>query len=295
MIWIRAFAACCCFFLCMGPLKASASQGAVPWRALEPGLDIVQIPLTVSLQTPPPSDDEETPLPPTFKGVLTAIRIAPEQFSFSVYMASEKGPLPLSRLIEKENFVVAVNAGMYLPDNITNTGYLRSASHTNNKRVVASFGSFFVAEPHTSQLPSARLLDRNKDNWEKALEQYSLVMQNYRMTTDAGRVIWKQGERPHSIAALSQDSSGNILFLFCPDPVPAAEFIAEVLRLPLGAKSVMYLEGGIDAALCIRSSGMETIMTGRHASGLWSGGVNLQLPNVLGIRRKPKTSPSTSK
>ena len=216
--------------------------------------------------------------------MVTVLRIDPAQFAFSLYMASEKGPKLLPEIGKSEDFAAAINAGMYLPDRLTSTGYLRDTAHANNARIAAGFGAFFVAEPRAKGLPRALLLDRQKDDWQQALNQYSLVMQNYRMTTPEGRVIWKQGSSPHSVAALSQDAAGNILFLFCPAPVFAGDFMTALLHLPLGIRSVMYLEGGTDAALLIRAGGIDSVQTGRHASGLWGGGLNL--PNVLGIRRR---------
>ena len=88
------------------------------------------------------------------------------------------------------------------------------------------------------------------------------------------------------MAALSQDASGRVLFLLCPDPVPAAEYMAALLRLPLGIRSVMYLEGGSEAALLINAGGVSTVEAGRHVSGLWGGSANLMLPNILGIRKR---------
>ncbi|MDL2210084.1 phosphodiester glycosidase family protein [Desulfovibrio sp. OttesenSCG-928-O18] len=287
MTGFRAAAFCLCFLVFSWAHGARAAEAPAPvaWKTLEPGLELAQVPLAVVSDAPVVAGGANTG-PATFAATLSVVRIAPDKFVFSLYMASESGPRTLAEVGERENFSAAINAGMYLPDRSTSTGYLRSATHTNNGRVAANFGAFFVAEPADKKLPRARLLDRTRDDWQKALQQYGLVMQNYRMTTPEGRLIWKQGDRPHSVAALSQDNAGNILFLFCPDPVPATDFMSAVLRLPLGIKSVMYLEGGIDAALLIRSGDVKTVRTGRHASGLWSGGAGLALPNVLGVRRR---------
>lgn len=285
----------CCLVLAgtSFPLAADAGETLTPvtWKNLEKGLDIAKISLTFTVPSPfssPASSAEETAAAQTVSvaAIASVLRIDPALFSFSLYMASEKGRKNMADVCKEENFVAAINAGMFLPDRITNTGYLRQGSHANNPRVAANFGSFFVAGPIKPRLPQALLMDRSTHNWQKALAEYSLVMQNYRMTTPGGHVIWKQAERLHSLAALSQDTAGNILFIFCPDPVPASEFIAALLACPLGAFSVMYLEGGSEAALIINAGGVSEMQTGRHASGLWSGGAKLEVPNVLGIMRR---------
>ncbi|MCC8193714.1 MAG: phosphodiester glycosidase family protein [Deltaproteobacteria bacterium] len=289
----------CCLFLSLN--AAAAVQGGIRWQTLEPGLDLARVTVTFTPSSPAPSpptsaDDGggTSPLTGPQEATTTILRIDPEKFTFSLYMASEQGPKTLGQIGTSENFVAAINAGMFQRDGVTNTGYLRSRSHTNNGHVAANFGAFFVARPEKDGLPQARLLDKHADDWETALRHYGLVMQNYRMTAPDGRVIWKQADRLHSVAALSQDTKGNILFLLCPSPVPAADYMAALLRLPLGIGVVMYLEGGSEAALLINAGGINAVEAGRHTSGLWSGSASLMLPNVLGVRRRaePGSAPS---
>ncbi len=216
--------------------------------------------------------------------VVTVLRIDPARYTFSLHMASEETPLSLPALAEKHGLAAAINAGMYLPDGKTSTGHLRSETHTNNPRVAGNFGAFFLANPKDSTLPRARLADRSEDDWQKLLEQYTLVMQNYRMNTAQGRIIWKD-DRPHSIAALSQDNKGNVLFFMCREPVPAAAFASAMLRRPLGLRTLMYLEGGSEAAMLVKAGDVNEVFVGRYGRG-WgpSGSTDIVLPNVLGVK-----------
>ena len=304
-VFRRAACVLCCFLILGGAVPASPADSPsparqLPWQPLEKGLDLARMPLTF-IPTPRPaaeranadpaphaSPDVSTTAPPpqpeAVTATVTVLRIDPELFSFSLYMASENGPKTFAELGESEQFAAAINAGMFLPDGLTNTGYLRSATHTNNARVAGNFGAFFVAEPANPKLPPARLLDKHSDDWQGALNAYSIVMQNYRMTTPGGTVIWKQAERLHSIAALGQDKAGNILFILCPSPVPAADFMKALLRLPFGLGTVMYLEGGSEAALFINAGDVKTVESGPHVRKLW--GASLSLPNVLGVKRR---------
>ena len=228
---------------------------------------------------------EGTPQPPVAASAML-VRIDPAQFDFSLYMASEKGPKTLAEICASENFIVAINAGMYRLDGLTSTGYLRGPSHTNNSHMAGNFGAFFVAGLRDKSLPPARMLDRNEHDWETAVTQYDLVMQNFRMATASGRVIWKQAERRHSVAAMSEDADGRILFIMCPTPLPATDFLKALQEFPLRLATVMYLEGGSEAALLLNAGGIKTVEAGRHISGLWGGSAALPLPNVLGVRRR---------
>lgn len=279
----------CCFGLLFPafaiPAAALDPAGrSIAWKTLEPGLEHARVAVSF---TPSAIDDEDrAPAPLPVSATVSLVRIDPARFDFFLYMASEKGGKTLSEIVAGERFAAAINAGMYRTDHLTSTGYLRSPEHINNNHVAANFGAFFVARPEDETLPRARLLDRYEHDWETALTQYGLVMQNYRMATASSRVVWKQTERRHSIAALSEDAAGNILFLLCPDPVPATDFLKALQGLPLALTTVMYLEGGSEAALYVNAGGVNTVEAGRHFSGLWSGSASLPLPNVLGIRRR---------
>ena len=254
---------------------SSDSPSSISWRNLAPGLEMAEFALDLA------EAGGLTASAPR----LVALRIDPARYVFTLHMASEDGLHSLPALAKKHGLLAAVNAGMYLPDGKTSTGHLRSAAHVNNPRVAENFGAFFVADPKNSALPPARLLDRVEDDWRGALDAYGLVMQNYRMNTVQGRVIWKKEDRAHSIAVLSQDKTGRILFLFCREPVQAVAFATVLLNLPLNLRTLMYLEGGSEAALLIRAGGVDEVLVGRYASG-WgpSGSRDIPLPNVLGIR-----------
>lgn len=285
---------------------SAPAQQAIPWQTLQNGLSLAQIPLSimppVSLPfpgTPPhtadsaPSQHNATPpsLAPSPDNAqqlpaVTALRIDPKYFTFTLHMASDDKARSLPDLAQRHGLAAAINASMYLPDNVTSTGHLRNATHVNNPRVVEKFGAFLVAQPKDPKLPRAALLDRAEDDWQKALNQYSLVVQNYRLNSAQGKVLWSPEGPPHSIAALSQDKSGNILFLLCREPVQPAAFATALLHLPLGLRTIMYLEGGPQAAMLVRSGDVDQVWVGRHISGLWgtSGHQDAVLPNVLGIR-----------
>lgn len=255
------------------PAPSSAGvdeQGKPDWRQLEPGLDFGQFRL---------NDNE---------ALLTALRIDPAYFNFILCARSlDGGPLrSLNQWAEQYDLSAAINASMYLPDGITSTGYMKQGEHFNNKRVVQRFGAFFVAGATHPGLPGAAIVDRDDPQWEQHIGQYRLVIQNYRMTSADRRILWSPGGPHYSISAVAQDGDGRILFLHCRQPVEAYAFAQQLLHLPLNVRTVMYVEGGGQAGLLVRSAHWQHELAGISPAGfLVTGDLRALLPNVLGAVR----------
>lgn len=252
----------------------AALPEAPRWNALEEGLEYAEF----SLQSEAGQ-----------QASLTVLRIDPELFDFRLYAsAAHKHPaLTLGQWADSHDLVAAINASMYLPDGVTSTGYMRQDDYINNKRLVRRFGAFFVAGPRQEGLPRADILTREDPQWQELLEQYRLVIQNYRMINDERRILWSPGGPLYAISAVAEDGAGKILFLHCREPLEAYSFAHALLHLPLDVRTVMYVEGGMQAGLVIRSPGLHQELRGRHLADFWvTGNVRAQLPNVLGIRRR---------
>ncbi len=260
-------------------------DGKIDWKTLDQGFEFADVPLKMVAA----NGEGDIPL----QGFIL-VRIAPEFYEFTLHMASEsKERLSLPQWAERNGLCAVVNAGMYLPDNLTNTGYMRNAGHVNNGRLSSKFGAFFVAGPKVAGLPNADLLDRqapDKD-WEKLIASYDVVVQNYRLVSDGGKTLWPAGGPAHSIAAVSRDGAGRILFILCRAPLPAADFAALLLGLPLNLRCVMYVEGGAQAGILVRAGrGAEAVnkVWKGQSAGLLTlpGNVDAPLPNVLGVRKR---------
>ena len=258
-----------------GDAEADAALPEAPrWNALEEGLEYAEF----SLQSEAGQ-----------QASLTVLRIDPELFDFRLYAsAAHKHPaLTLGQWADSHDLVATINASMYLPDGVTSTGYMRQDDYINNKRLVRRFGAFFVAGPRQEGLPRADILTREDPQWQELLEQYRLVIQNYRMINDERRILWSPGGPLYAISAVAEDGTGKILFLHCREPLEAYSFAHALLHLPLDVRTVMYVEGGMQAGLVIRSPGLHQELRGRHLADFWvTGNVRAQLPNVLGIRRR---------
>ncbi len=224
---------------------------------------------------------------------LAVVRLPPENFDF-VLCAVGRGkhpPLTLRQWVQREGLSAAINASMYLPDGVTSTGYLREGDYANNSKLARRFGAFFVAGPDDAALPAATLIDKEEPDWQERLARYRLVVQNYRLISRDGNILWKPGGPRNAISAVGVDAEGHILFLHCREPLDAYSFAEGLLRLPLHIRLTMYVEGGGQAGLVLRAGSLEREYNGRSAAEFLStGNIRAALPNVLGARRRPASS-----
>jgi len=220
---------------------------------------------------------------------IDIVRIDPALFRFSLHGVNMKEPTPhsLSAWAEQNELVMAINASMYLPDQSTSTGYLRYGDHVNNPRINSKFGAFFVAEPDTPDLAQAAILDRECDPWEERLPHYMLVAQNYRLIDTDGKILWLPGGPEHSIAAVGQDRQGHILFIHCRVPMTGEAFASSLLHMPLALRSLMYVEGGSQASMLVRSTTFSRLWIGQSSVPfLYPPESGTTLPNIIGVRRR---------
>ncbi|MCL2122537.1 MAG: phosphodiester glycosidase family protein [Desulfovibrionaceae bacterium] len=270
-LYFRVFLFSC--LCCLLPAGALCSDADPVWQELEAGLQFASF---ASSQAESAAN-------------IDIVRIDPALFRFSLHSAGAEGPASHSLLgwAEQEDLVLAINASMYLPDRVTSTGYLRYGDHVNNPRIHNKFGAFFVAEPDMPDLPQAAILDRERDTWAEQLPRYMLVIQNYRLIDTDGKVLWLPGGAEHSIAAVGQDRQGHILFIHCRDPMTGEAFAAALLRMPLVLRSLMYVEGGSQAAMLVRCPKLRRLWIGQSSMLFLHPPENGNtLPNVLGVRRR---------
>jgi hypothetical protein len=283
---------------CADPLAAQDSlpdQARDPlpeivWSSLRPGLELGLVPLAGS------SGEEE-------EVSFVFLRFSPWLFSFSLQMASLDGAAhSLRGWAEKYALLAGINAGMYLPDNLTSTGLMRTREHVNNGHEGSRLGAFFVSEPAGRGLPQADILERDAGGWRNRLASYGQVVQNYRLISGKGRILWPDGGQAHSAAAVGKDSRGRILFILGLQPLSAAAFAGCLKSFPLDLGPVMYVEGGSQAGLFVLETGRDAVASRPGASSgplgdgvlhVWKGRLDVfrtegnpaaPLPNIIGVR-----------
>ncbi len=247
----------------------------IPWENKALGLDFAEI---------SPVDDATD----SNKTTLRIVRFDPKYFTFCLHSIGEdkSPPKSLTQWTKEKKLISAINASMYLPDGHTSTGYMRSGSYINNKHRASKFGAYFLAKPKNPAIAAARIVEKDHPKLEQFLAQYSIIIQNYRLISAKRNILWSQGGQKHSIAAVGQDSKGNILFFHVREPIDAHSFASLLLRLPLNIGTVMYVEGGVQAGMVLHHGEENFFWGGRHPAEFFLGNVGVALPNILGVQSK---------
>ena len=220
---------------------------------------------------------------------FVVLRMDPQRCEIVLCSAALDGGAPRTpeQWAREYRLSAVINAGMYLPDGLTGTAYMRSGDNVNNGRVAEKYGSFFVASPRQPSLPNAMLLDKDVDDWKLLLPQYEFAVQNFRLIGPEGVQRWPENGPRHSIAAVGMNAKGEIFFLHYETPISVYEFV-RILREESGLNltRAMYVEGGAQAVLGVWTPAEKMYRTGRHPANFLLGGPIL--PNILGVRLAQK-------
>ena len=101
---------------------------------------------------------------------------------------------------------------------------MREGDYANNRRLARRFGAFSSPGPTTTPCPPPPSSTRTSRTGRNALPVTVLVVQNYRLISRDGRILWKPGGPRTAIAAVGVDAEGRILFLHCREPLDAYSF-----------------------------------------------------------------------
>jgi hypothetical protein len=253
------------------------------WQSLAPGMDIGTFHASKHSSSG--------------NSLITVLRIDPDLWSLEftgLSLTGESNGLTARQWSKTYGFTAAINAGMFATDNRTHVGYLRFRNHLNNDNV-NSYQSVAAFDPRRQGLPRFRIFDLDSPGrrMEAILRDYESAVQNLRLIKRPGENRWFQQEKIWSEAALGEDETGRILFIFCRSPYTMHDLNNELLRLDLGLVSAQHLEGGPQAQLYINTGETEFEIFGSHGSSYRENGefsAPWPIPNVLGVR--PRVSAS---
>ena len=251
-----------------------------PWQSLAPGMDLGTFPAS----QPGKSGD----------ALITILRIDPDLWSLEFIGPSLDGGS--SRRTARQwskahRFTAAINAGMYGTDYRTHVGYLRFREHLNNDNVNA-YKSVAAFDPRRDGLPHFRIFDLDSPgvSMETILQDYASLVQNLRLIKRPGQNRWSQHKKKTwSEAALGEDESGRILFIFCRSPYTMHDLNNELLHLGIGLVAAQHLEGGSHAQLYINTGDVELEISGSHGTSSRENDditISWPIPNVLGVRSR---------
>lgn len=223
---------------------------------------------------------------------ILILKIDPALHSFKLLCASEHGRKrrTLKQWCKEFGLLAGINASMYQsPDFLKSTGYMKNYKHFNNPRINKGFGSFMVFNPIDFFLPSVQIIDqRLQDDWKVLIERHHTIVQNYRMISNGKKIGWPQQGKIYSSAAIGRDIAGNVLFILSRSPYSTHDLIHILLALPINIKNAMYVEGGPEATLCLRSATKKKTFLGICEDDTREGekDAGCKLPNIIGVVKR---------
>jgi len=221
---------------------------------------------------------------------VRVLRIDPGHFQLRLLNASQAGEgkrLSAREWAGKNSLVAAINASMYQRDFMTSVSLMKTGDHVNNTwfskdRTILAF------DPVAEGLSRVRIIDRDCENFADLKKQYRTLIQSIRMVSCRGENVWAESDKIWSAAAIGIDGAGRMLFIHSRSPYSMHDLIDILLALPLDLKRAMYVEGGPDAQLYIKSGAVEHEFIGSYSSGSHESDGNRfawPVPNVVGIAR----------
>jgi len=220
-------------------------------------------------------------------GILHSVRIDPNLVELAFGSAKEevRKPKTAAAWCKEKVFDVAINAGMFREDHLTNVGYLKNDGILNNAKF-NDYQSVLAFGPAKKGLPLSVIFDRDGMNGLGNVEDYRFIVQNLRLIKSPGKSVWQKQQKSWSEAAIASDSEGRILFLFSRTPFTMWEFNEKLLKLGLGIQQAMHVEGGPEASLSIHAGGVDVDLSGSYETGFNENDDNERqwpLPNVIGV------------
>ncbi len=273
------------FAVILALVPASVGVAQSEWETLAPGMERT----TFVAANPNPVGDSR----------ITVIRIDPELWELDIVgltMSGEESRRTAREWCEDYELVACINAGMFATDYRTHVGYLRVGDHVNNGHVNA-YQSVAAFDPREgSGLPPFRIFDLDAPGvtMEAILEDYATVIQNLRLIKRPGLNRWSRQLKRWSEAALGEDETGRVLFIFSRSPFSMFDLNRELLAAGIGLVAAQHLEGGPEAQLFLRVGDVQLEMFGSYETVFREDDVNESpwpVPIVLGVRPRRAARP----
>lgn len=260
-------------------LLTTEAYGA--WTPLAPGLELG----TFAINKPSPMGDSQ----------ITILRIDPKLWELvliSKSWNSESKNKTVRDWCENYKLTAAINAGMFNADYATHVGYLASRGQVNSSQV-NKYMSVAAFDPRKGKgLPEFRIFDLDDPSvtMDTILGDFSSVVQNLRLIKRPGKNQWSQQGKMWSEAALGEDSSGRVLFIYSRSLLTMNDLNRKLLSLGIGLVAAQHLEGGPAAQLYIRIGNVTHEMFGSYETSSRENNGNAApwpIPNILGVRPRP--------
>jgi hypothetical protein len=225
---------------------------------------------------------------------LTLVRIDPSFYDFNLLTATEYGGKLRTAEEWANEFDMAVvfNAGMYSTKKFNpNKGYLKNFEHFNNSNLSSYYNAMMVMHPIDSTMPSFKIIDMTCQPWDSVKDCYHSHCQGMRMLDCEGKAMAfsKNPTQSCSMILISTDTEGIIYIVFSRSPYTHLKMIDFLKTFPLNLKQTVYLEGGPETSLYIKTMKGSVLKYGSYVSRTWANDENdhfWPIPNVIAIQKK---------
>lgn len=246
-----------------------------PWGVLEPGLEY-------ALFDGPPADAGDLK--------IAIVRIDPARFELKLLNASAPGEGELRTAREwayRAGASAAINASMYQEDYRSSVSLMRTRDHVNQRRL-SKDKAVLAFDPLVSGVAPVRIVDRACEDFGQAEKRYGSLVQSIRMISCDRRNVWAPSERRFSTAAIGLDAKGRVLFIHARSPWAVNDLVQALLSLPIDIAQAMYVEGGPEAQLFVRSGAreIERVGTFQGAARAAQNPKAWPVPNVIAAVRR---------
>lgn len=272
----RKLCAFALFFL-LGLLTALAVTNS-SWKTLAPGMELGY----VTAREPSAAGDSR----------IAVLRMDPKLWALAAIGVSQTGESAghtAREWCEKHELVAAINAGMFETDQKTHLGYMRFRDHLYTRHV-NKYQSIAAFDPRDGKdVPRFHIFDLDAPGvtLQSIQQDYDSAVQNLRLVKRPGANQWTQQTRKWSEAALGEDDTGRILFIFSRFPFSMHDLNQELLAAGIGLVAAQHLEGGPEAQIYVHAGSFELEMFGSYETSFKENDTNSipwPVPNVLGVR-----------
>ncbi len=187
------------------------------------------------------------------------------------------------------HFPLVINAGMFsLEDGRSPVGFAKlddkvfvpTWNPRRNHQAVLAF------DPKEKGLPPVRIFDTLCDDAKAGVTRYRVALQSIRMVDCKGKNHWDENRRKWSATFIGLDGKGHVLFIHVRSPTTPHELIDQLLTLPIDLKQAIYMEGGPEASLVLRTKAESWTRIGSYETDFNENDANdrlWELPNVFGV------------
>ena len=177
---------------------------------------------------------------------------------------SERLPLDILEWEQRTGAIAVFNAGQYYPD-YSYMGLFVSNGHVISGEQHPDFKAALVASPRSGG-PRARVLDLDKHPIRVDELPWREVAQSFRLFDDDGKIRVRKSSQVAYRTAVGEDAQGRLLVIATEGGYTLYELAGLLRTLPLGLRRAMSMDGGDEAALCIRCGSFRYASFGHRLS-----------------------------